>query len=293
MPHWFEALIRENLVLEIPKFSKFLHSCVAFRKTSVPELPYWLEDYRSDFGFLNTVETDERGSTHASENIRMQAKPIQPMGFDASGTIPYQCTFTIEFSAEPIIYIYIYIYIYICVCVCVCQITTIYHRVHSLISPGDSNGCQCLPPMITTKYRKMREGEQKTGGGRPQKMDPKAFLANERTFLNWNQQAITLCTFGVALLSIDTASSSLIAGLMMVLVGIFVLVYGQYQYFKRWTHLRNRSSGLNFLDIYGPVFLTVFLIATFTLAIVFRISPPGTGQNIVSKLGLLRLEDDE
>jgi len=242
MPHWFEALIRENLVLEIPKFSKFIHSCVAFRRTAVPELPYWVEDYRSDFGFLNAVETDERGSTHASENIRMQAKPIQPMGFDAS---------------------------------------------------GDATSCQCLPPMITSRYRKMREGNQKTGGGRPQKMDPKAFLANERTFLNWNQQAITLCTFGVALLSIDTASSSLIAGLMMVLVGIFVLVYGQYQYFKRWTHLRNRSSGLNFLDIYGPVLLTVFLIATFTLAIVFRISPPGTGQNIVSKMGLLQLDDDE
>ena len=52
---------------------------------------------------------------------------------------------------------------------------------------------------------------------------------------------------------------------------------------SRWSFLKNRASGSLFLDTRGPGMLTVFLIATFTLAIAFHVAPPSTGQHIIGK----------
>jgi len=221
LPEWFMSLVSENLVTEVPKFSKFLHSVVTFRRSQVPELPYWIEENPADFGFLFA-------SAQAPE-------PSSPAG-------PSKNTF--ENNVK-----------------------------------GPQNG-GFFSRMFSRKYS--RVGAQQSGGGRPVKLDPKAFMANERTFLNWNQQAITLCTFGVALLSIANRPGASLAGLMMVLIGILLLLYSQFQYIRRWMLLRSRSSGLQFMDAYGPVLLTVFLVLTFSLAVVFEAAPPTTGGNILN-----------
>eukprot|EP00298_Acanthocystis_sp_HF-20_P013494 c20379_g1_i1.p1 GENE.c20379_g1_i1~~c20379_g1_i1.p1 ORF type:complete len:616 (-),score=238.42 c20379_g1_i1:22-1869(-) len=103
--------------------------------------------------------------------------------------------------------------------------------------------------------------------GPPPKADPKAFLANERTYLNWNQQAITLGTFGIALFSVSNSSSPY-AGLGLVFLAIIVLFYNQYQFRRRWRLLQNKAQPLQFLDPYGPFFLTTLLVLTFSTALV-------------------------
>lgn len=237
MPEWFLKLVHENLVMEVPKFSKFLHSCVVFRKSDVPELPYWIEDNPADFGYIFT-----KGA--AGDGNGIELAEIEPDRGMKTGNAHVNLEDTIT----------------------------------------EANWCSCLPS--PGKYGQLKEGQKKqvSGGGRPVKMDPKAFLANERTFLNWNQQAITLCTFGVALLSMGDSASAVIAGLMMSIIGTMVLLYAQYQYIRRWTLFRNRASGLLFLDIKGPVLLTIFLTITFSLAVIFHISPPATGQHIIKML---------
>eukprot|EP00301_Raphidiophrys_heterophryoidea_P016173 c2568_g1_i1.p1 GENE.c2568_g1_i1~~c2568_g1_i1.p1 ORF type:complete len:640 (-),score=181.92 c2568_g1_i1:93-2012(-) len=226
MPAWFGALIDGNLVTEVPKFSKFLHSVVTFRRSQVPELPYWIEENPADFGFLfaNATSGPNVGADHSIETANASNKNNNNDAAVAGGS---------WFSR-----------------------------------------------MFPNRYSKFGQ-KQVSGGGRPMKLDPKAFMANERTLLNWNQQAITLCTFGVALLSITSKPGASLAGLMMVLTGILLLIYSQAQYIRRWNLLRNRASGLAFMDAFGPLLLTIFLVLTFSLAVIFEAAPPTTGGNIM------------
>lgn len=233
MPEWFLAMVRENLVFEVPKFSKFIHSCVAFRKNKVPELPYWIEDFPNEFALMMSSDDTGADGLGVSQGQAL-GTPIRSPNEDAA----------------------------------------------------TSKGClSCLPNSL--RYGRLKDevpNAQKTGGGRSGKMDPKAFMANERTFLNWNQQAITLGTFGVALLSLGDTGTVVLAGLMMAVIGIMVLAYSQYQYYRRWVLLRDRQSGLQFLDIKGPFVLTICMMVTFALAVMFHVSPPTTGQHIIDKL---------
>jgi len=219
MPEWFVNLIAENLVTEVPKFSKFLHSVVTFRRNDVPELPYWIEENPADFGFM-----------FANDSANT---PVPP-----SVSRPAPETYT---NAQPA-------------------------------------GTSWFRRLLPGRYNRL---EQKSGGGRPARLDPKAFMANERTLLNWNQQAITLCTFGVALLSLSNKPGASLAGLVMVLTGILLLIYSQYQYIRRWMLLRGRASGIEFMDATGPLLLTVCLVITFSLAVIFEAAPPMTGGNIL------------
>eukprot|EP00300_Choanocystis_sp_HF-7_P021499 c20787_g14_i1.p1 GENE.c20787_g14_i1~~c20787_g14_i1.p1 ORF type:complete len:589 (+),score=124.15 c20787_g14_i1:45-1811(+) len=235
VPAWFTALVADNLVIEVPKFSKFVHGVCSFRGSHVPEIPYWIEERRSEFEFLFSEDTPPQPPTSKMAHLRLDSDDL---------------------SSTPI-----------------------------ALAQVKQRGF--LAKLFPNKYDKMVDNDgvivrQKTGGGRPQKSDPKSFMANERTFLNWNQQAITLCTFGVALVSLGEDNSAFVAGLMMVIVGIMVLLYGQYQYYRRWTMLRDKANGLLFLDARGPLFLTACLVATFTLAILFHASPPSTGANVIN-----------
>eukprot|EP00298_Acanthocystis_sp_HF-20_P013848 c20530_g1_i2.p1 GENE.c20530_g1_i2~~c20530_g1_i2.p1 ORF type:complete len:639 (+),score=222.48 c20530_g1_i2:1161-3077(+) len=225
MPDWFQSMIAENLVREVPKFSKFGHGCVTFRGTkNIPEVPYWIIDYRDEFEIFDDDSTQKENqalpaaeSENQNQLVQFQEKPR----FEVVGAIQrfFQSRAYSRLSEHQVV-------------------------VH-----------------------------QKTGAWRPTaKVDAKAFLANERTYLNWNQQSVTLCTFGIAMYQLSSGNGP-IAGFIMTVSGILVLIYGQYQFYRRWSMLRDRESGLRFLDSFGPPALTILLTLTFVLAMVFQTTP--------------------
>jgi len=110
----------------------------------------------------------------------------------------------------------------------------------------------------------------KEGPNMKEKYDPKAFMANERTCLNWNQQAITLGTFGIALFSLSKKQSAAYGGIFLVFLAILVLFYNQIKYKKRWNLLETKGSGLLFLDSFGPLALTILLGCSFIIIIIIK-----------------------
>ncbi len=50
---------------------------------------------------------------------------------------------------------------------------------------------------------------------------------------------------------------------------------------RRWNLLRKRASGLQFMDALGPLLLTVCLVITFSLAVLFEAAPPMGGGSVV------------
>lgn len=102
----------------------------------------------------------------------------------------------------------------------------------------------------------------------PIRVEPKVFLANERTFLKWVQFSIFLGGVGTAILGFGDENAAWCGG-SLILVSIIFVFYALYVYWWRTKKIRVRFAG-PYDDLLGPTILvSAFLIALF-LSIVFK-----------------------
>ncbi|KAF7721091.1 vacuolar transporter chaperone [Apophysomyces ossiformis] len=100
--------------------------------------------------------------------------------------------------------------------------------------------------------------KKKKKGNKTVKVEPKAFFANERTFISWLQFCALLLTVALNLLNFGD-NISRISGATFILVSAFMSLYAlaRYQY-RGWT-LRKQSNA-RYDDVYGPVILCVLIV---------------------------------
>lgn len=101
--------------------------------------------------------------------------------------------------------------------------------------------------------------------GKPIKIEPKVFFANERTFLSWFNCSIFVASIGVAISAASTQKSIEIAGGAMVAVGVIIVIYAALTFLQRTSSLLQRKSA-GYHDRYGPVLLGTVVIIAFLLA---------------------------
>jgi SPX domain protein involved in polyphosphate accumulation/uncharacterized membrane protein YidH (DUF202 family) len=93
-------------------------------------------------------------------------------------------------------------------------------------------------------------------GGKPSKVEPKTFFANERTFLSWFNSSLFISSIGVA---IAADSSKILSGVLLVSVGIMLIFYAVFTYIQRTSSLLERKSA-GYVDRYGPIVLALITI---------------------------------
>ena len=106
----------------------------------------------------------------------------------------------------------------------------------------------------------------------PQKIDPKTFFANERTFLKWLSISVLIGLMSITLLSFSDATTdgAAFAGLSLLPVSILFMVYSLYIFRDRANKIYMREP-MRYDDTRGPTMLVVVLGAAMLLATVFSL----------------------
>mmetsp|Transcript_10914 Transcript_10914/g.19892 ORF Transcript_10914/g.19892 Transcript_10914/m.19892 type:complete len:252 (+) Transcript_10914:56-811(+) len=97
----------------------------------------------------------------------------------------------------------------------------------------------------------------------PLKVEPKVYLANERTFLAWLHVCLMLAgaSLTIVTFSRDETIVNQLYGIVLLPVSVAYMFYALWQYLKRSLMIKHREPG-PFIDIVGPTTLTVILMAT-------------------------------
>ena len=119
-----------------------------------------------------------------------------------------------------------------------------------------SRSCQNPSVSMTRPHRLI----QRSKPAQNSKIEPKTYLANERTFLGWISIGMTIATFSIALMDFG-GHSSFISGCIYTPISIVFMVYGLFMFNRRGKQIKNRYSGA-FDDRFGPCVLVFLLIVT-------------------------------
>lgn len=106
----------------------------------------------------------------------------------------------------------------------------------------------------------------------PQKIDPKTFFANERTFLKWLSISVLVGMMSLTLLNFGDASnnSAELAGLMLLPVSIIFMIYSLVIFKDRANKIYMREP-MRYDDTRGPTMLVLVLGASLVLATIFSL----------------------
>eukprot|EP00759_Apiculatamorpha_spiralis_P013797 PhF_6_TR20526/c4_g3_i2/m.29616 len=112
----------------------------------------------------------------------------------------------------------------------------------------------------------------------PQKIDPKTFFANERTFLKWLSISVLIGLMSVTLLNFGTAGNAgaQVAGMILLPVALLFMLYSLAVFRLRVNRIYNREP-MRYDDTRGPTVLVVVLICALLLTTVLTVQK--TSQN--------------
>lgn len=282
---WVEDLMSSHLVKEEPKFSKFVHGIAQLFEDYVNIFPFWLGDLETDIrrdpeaafqeeqekkakkaedeqtvgsflggnsassftaavgspvGKAGVASAERHSGVEAnSEDVDSDRESVQS-GEDASERTSGMRSFLPSFSNSR------------------------YARAHR-------RGPARLPPGV-------REPGQLIKDAGPIRVEPKVWLANQRTFVKWQHVAVLLGSLSVGLYNAAGESNSVARGLAVVytLVAAFAGAWGWWQYVVRSRMIQERS-GKDFDNIIGPIVVCAGLVVALCLNFGFKVYKVVTG----------------
>ncbi len=105
-----------------------------------------------------------------------------------------------------------------------------------------------------------------------QKVEPKVFFANERTFIKWLEMAVTLSSIAIAILAFSSSSSqSQYYAMMLLPISLLFIAYALWTFLWRSERIRTRDVN-RWDDPAGPVILTLILISALTVQFFLKLS---------------------
>ncbi|KAG5925949.1 hypothetical protein E4U42_003802 [Claviceps africana] len=293
-PAWVEDLMASHLVHPTPRFSKFVHGVASLFEDHVNNLPFWLSDLETD------IRKDPQQAFEEEEQRRAQrADDVQAVG-SLIGTVPssYKAAqsspvgksyLTDRMSADS-------------KAVFSASLRRKSGATHGdeeeeeegepssarlLDEPTETRGgygtlSSVLPGLSLSKYARARRAQKAQlpeGVVEPTqwiknmgelKVEPKVWLANERTFLKWQHIAVLQGTLAVALYS--AAGTSLVAevmGVVYVLIAGFAGLWGYWMLNVRRGMILERS-GKDFDNMLGPLVISMALMVALIVNFVLQ-----------------------
>lgn len=282
---WVEDLMSSHLVKEEPKFSKFVHGIAQLFEDYVNIFPFWLGDLETDIrrdpeaAFQEEQEKkakkaeDEQtvgsflGGNSASSFTAAVGSPVGKAGVASA-----ERHSGVEGNSEDV------------------------DSDRESVQPGEdtserTSGMRSfLPSFSNSRYaRAHRRGPARLPPGvrepgtlikdaGPIRVEPKVWLANQRTFVKWQHIAVLLGSLSVGLYNAAGESNSVARGLAVVytLVAAFAGAWGWWQYLVRSRMIQERS-GKDFDNIIGPIVVCVGLVVALCLNFGFKVRKVVTG----------------
>lgn len=280
---WVEDLMTSHLVHPSPRFSKFVHGVASLFEDHVNNLPFWLSDLETD------IRKDPQKAFEEEEQRRAQrADDEMAVGSLVGASSSYKMA-----RSSPIGQSYL------------SSRMASEARARPSISqvaqtPGDeeeeeddANGAtrrgygtlsSVIPSFSLTKYATAkRSGKVRLPEGVVEptswiknagelKVEPKVWLANERTFLKW--QHICILQGGLAIGLYTAAGQDFIAevmGIIYILIAAFAGIWG-YAMLKVRRSMILERSGKDFDNMIGPMLISAALMVALVLNFTFQVS---------------------
>lgn len=276
--NWIGDLMSSHLLKEAPRFSKFVHGVAILFEDYVNSFPFWLSDLETDIrkdpesAFQEEQErkaqkaADEQavgsflGSKSASSFKPAVGSPAgvaatdfgnrrSPAGIhDADGTDSHD------------------------------------ESDQANKSSGAFSGLLSLTPFSNSKYARahrvgpvqlppgVREPGKLIKDMNPVRVEPKVWLANQRTFIKWQHISVLLASLSLGLYNAAGEFNDVARGLAVVytLIAIFAGVWGWWVYIVRSRMIQERS-GKDFDNVVGPIVVCIGLAVALILNFAFKV----------------------
>ncbi|KAK6070929.1 VTC domain-containing protein [Seiridium cupressi] len=290
-PAWVEDLIGSHLVHSAPRFSKFVHGVASLFEDYVNNLPFWLSDLERDIRKSPKQAFDEEEQRKAR-----RAEDAQVVGsFLGKGSASYKAAAAAgsykPAASSPVGQSYL---------AQRAQSEDHASRTHELSSAtvnehqdendeenGGANGQRSygtlgkiLPSFSINSYARLRRERVKLPEGVVEptawiknegelKVEPKVWLANERTFLKWQHISVLLGSLAVGLYT--AAGENFLAecmGIAYVAIAAGAGLWGYGMFHRRQNMIIGRS-GKDFDNMIGPIAVSVAMMIALILNFVF------------------------
>lgn len=290
--NWVNDLMSSHLLKEEPRFSKFVHGVAVLFEDHVNSFPFWLSDLETDIrkdpetAFQEEQDKKARqaeneaavgsfiGSKSASSFQRAVGSPAGKKAFEqgqhqhqqsASGdheTPPREEPQPAEQETNPLIH----------------QEPQPNSVLSSLLS---------LPPFSNSKYARAHRtpsqppvslppGIHHPGtlikDQAPLKVEPKVWLANQRTFIKWQHVSVLLASLSLGLYNAAGEDNGVARGLAVVYTAIAVFAggWGWWMFVTRSRMIEERS-GRDFDNVLGPVVVCGGLVVALVVNFGFKV----------------------
>lgn len=295
---WVADLMSSHLVKEAPRFSKFVHGVAQLFEDHVNSFPFWLSevetDIRKDPETAFEEEQDKKakkaedefavGSLLGSKSSPV-FKPAKGSPVGRSNLAHMHTSPAIEENKDLSV-----------------SKSDVKRKSgeNAAVEEEDSDddcpqasrersktsaGLRAMfPSFSTSKYaRAHRQDRVKLPPGvrhpgplikdsGPVKVEPKVWLANQRTFIKWQHVSVLLASLSLGLYNAAGASNSVARGLAIVytLIAVFAGGWGWWIYLIRSKMIQERS-GKDFDNTVGPLVVCVALIVALCLNFAFKV----------------------
>jgi uncharacterized membrane protein YidH (DUF202 family) len=284
-PQWIEDLMASHLVHKAPGFSKFVHGVAVLFEDHVNNLPFWISDVETDIRKdpQAAFEEEEERKAKKAENELIVGSflgtPRPGAGYTAAVSSPRGRSLMQErLVAEE-------------------REAAGKGKARAPEGPdeeelpppgtggrGYGTLSSMLPSFSISKYaqsRRERETPLPPGVTKPAKLikdsgplqvEPKVWLANERTFLKWQHISILLGGLAVGLYTAaggDTVAEFM--GVAYIAIALFAGLWGYYMHQTRRGMIVARS-GKDFDNLAGPMVVSLALMVALVLNFVFKVS---------------------
>lgn len=253
-PGWVAELQNSGMLYEVHKFSKFIHGCAVLLPEYVRAVPYWIDDasirdsvLRSGGGRILVKEDSETGVGPGANEMYTQFLPfgnVKEPHLDAKGR-----TNTTASLVET-------------------------GPTKSAVATGDQyyagadvSDEEILNSTVQGCFEDTCAGwvfpfcsgynEEILAPTSVQKIEPKVFFANERTFLHWLHAGVTLYTIAAGILAFASETGSVSAHLYamaLLPIALGFCMYALHTFLWRAEKIRTRIPG-RWDDSRGPLML--------------------------------------
>jgi len=276
--NWIGDLMSSHLLKEAPRFSKFVHGVAILFEDYVNSFPFWLSDLETDIrkdpGSAFQEEQERNAQKAADEHAvgsflgsksASSFKPAvgSPAGVAATDFGNRRSPAGIH-DADG---------------------TDLHDESDQANkSSGAFSGLLSLTPFSNSKYARahrvgpvqlppgVREPGKLIKDMNPVRVEPKVWLANQRTFIKWQHISVLLASLSLGLYNAAGEFNDVARGLAVVytLIAIFAGVWGWWVYIVRSRMIQERS-GKDFDNVVGPIVVCIGLAVALIMNFAFKV----------------------
>ncbi len=282
---WISDLMSSHLLKEAPRFSKFVHGVASLFEDHVNSFPFWLSDLETDIR-----KDPEDAFQQEQEKKAQRAEDEMAVGsFLGKSGSPYKAAVGSP-AGKP---------------------ATNFGKRKSVSGSDDVSeeansddeadhvtestrgmfsDLLSYAPFSNSKYAQAHRHEsvQLPPGVRdpgklikdmnPVRVEPKVWLANQRTFIKWQHISILLASLSLGLYNAAGEDNNVARGLAVVytVIALFAGGWGWWMYIVRSRMIEERS-GKNFDNVIGPIVICVGLVVALCLNFGFKARHPSQG----------------